>query len=71
MNINGPYGNYKSGSIGAVLNSLSEVYHIPTCHIDRLTFGNGKVFDGAKLYGMYEWLEDGTLLFVKRSGESK
>jgi len=66
MNINGPYGNYKSGSIGAVLNSLSEVYHIPTCHIDRLTFANGKAYDGEKLYGMYEWLEDGTLLFVKR-----
>lgn len=65
MNINGPYGNYKSGSIGAVLNSLSEVYHIPTCHIDRLTFGNGKAFQGDKLYGTYSWNEDGTLNFVK------
>lgn len=65
MNINGPYGNYKSGSIGAVLNSLSEVYHIPTCQIDNLTFGNGKAFQGDKVYGTYTWNEDGTLNFVK------
>ena len=64
MNINGPYGNYKSGSIGAVLNSLSEVYHVPTRHIDNLTFSNGKAFQGDKLYGTYTWNEDGTLNFV-------
>lgn len=62
--INGPYGSYKSGSIGAVLNSLSEVYNIPLTTIDRLTFGNGKIYDGDKLFGVYSWNEN-ELLFVR------
>lgn len=65
MNINGPYGSYKSGSIGAVLNSLSKAYQIPTYQIDRLTFDNGKAYDGTRLYGTYSWNEDGTLNFIK------
>ena len=64
--ISGPYGSYKSGSIGAILNSLVEVYGYSTTKVDNFTFSNGKVYNGEKLCGMYEWLEDGSLLFVKR-----
>ena len=64
--INGPYGSYKSGSVGAILNSLVEVYGYSTCAVDNLRFGNGKVFRGDQLFGAYEWLEDDTLLFVRR-----
>lgn len=66
--INGPYGSYKSGSVGAVLNSLCRVYGYPTCTIDNLTIGDGKIYTGTQLFGMFEWLEDGSLLFVRREG---
>lgn len=60
----GPYGNYEAGTVGATLNKLCEQECIPLSTVERLTVGNGKLYDGEKLFGVYSWQDD-NFVFLK------
>lgn len=57
--ITGPFGTYKWGSVGAVMNSMVEEWKIPLWKVSDCTFSNGEVLWNDKVLGYWTWHEDG------------
>lgn len=58
---NGPFGNYKAGSIGAVLNALCEQEGRSCGVVGNYAIGNGKVYSSptcANVLATYVWEGD-------------
>lgn len=63
---NGPFGNYKAGSIGAVLNALCEQEGRSCGQVGNYAIGNGKVYSNPssdKVIATFIW-EDGKITFT-------
>lgn len=62
---NGPYGNYKAGTYGAVLNALAEQEGRPLTWIDQHVLGQGKLLkrsDESIVVATWEW-HDNEIVF--------
>lgn len=57
----GPFGNYPTGSIGAVLNALCEQEGRSSGVVGNYAIGNGKVLanpSSDKVVATFEWVDD-------------
>lgn len=57
----GPFGNYRAGSMGAVLNALCEQEGRSSGLVGNYAIGNGKVWSSptcVNLLATYEWIGD-------------
>lgn len=62
----GPFGSYKAGSIGAVLNALCEQEGRSSGQVGNYAIGNGKVYSSptcANVLATYVWT-DGEVKFT-------
>jgi len=67
----GPYGSYKAGSAGAVLNALAEQENRPTTWIDNLVIGHGKLMkrsNEAIVVATFEWKDDEVTFIFLNTG---